>query len=209
MPVPTAPWQMVSVDFITELPKVHGFDAIMVVVDVLGKHSHMIPTHTTITAIGSAQLYLTHVWKLHGLLETMLSDRGPQFIVEFMHKLYHLLDICMALSTAYHPQTDGRTEHVNQELEQYICLFVNERQDNWDELIPMAEFQYNNHVHSVTQTILFMVDHGQLLRMGFKPREASKVEAVNDFITRMKGALEEACAVLTKAKDNMAQYYNR
>jgi hypothetical protein len=150
---------MVSVDFITELPEVHGFNAIMVVVDVLGKHVHMIPTHTTITAIGSVQLYLTHVWKLHELLEAMLSDCGPQFIVDFMCELYHLLDIHMALSTAYHLQTNGQTECVNQELEQYICLFVNEHQDNWDELIPMAEFQYNNHIHSMTQTIPFMVNH--------------------------------------------------
>jgi hypothetical protein len=151
---------MVLVDFITELPEVHGFDAIMVVVDILGKHTHMILTHTTITAAGSTRLYLTHVWKLHGLPEAMLSDHGPQFVVEFMHELYHLLDICMALSTAYHPQTDSQTECINQELEQYIHLFVNEHQDNWDELILMAEFQYNNHVHSMTQTILFMVDHG-------------------------------------------------
>jgi hypothetical protein len=114
----------------------------------------------------------------------------------------------MALSTAYHLQTDGQTEHINQELEQYICLFVNERQDDWDELIPMAEFQYNNHVHSATQTIPFMVDHGQLLCMGFEPHKAYKVEVVNDFVTQMKGALEEAHAVLTKAKDDMAQYYN-
>jgi hypothetical protein len=160
LPVPTTLWQMVSVDFITELPEAHGFDAIMVVVDILGKCAHMILTHTTITAAGSAQLYLTHVWKLHRLPEAMLSDCGPQFVVEFMCELYRLLDICMALLTAYHPQTDGQTECINQELEQYIHLFVNEHQDNWDELILMAEFQYNNHVHSMTQTILFMVDHG-------------------------------------------------
>jgi transposase InsO family protein len=139
----------------------------------------------------------------------MLLDHGPQFIAEFMCELYCLLDIRMALSTAYHPQTNGQTERVNQELEQYIRLFVNERQDDWDELILMAEFQYNNHVHSATQTIPFMVDHRRLPCMGFEPREASKVEAVNDFVTRMKGALEEARAALTKAKDDMVQYYNR
>jgi hypothetical protein len=72
----------------------------------------------------------------------------------------------------------------------------------------MAEFQYNNHVHSATQTIPFMVNHGWLPHMGFELRKASKVEVVNDFVTRMKGALEEARAALTKAKDNMAQYYN-
>jgi len=65
-----------------------------------------------------------------------------------MHKLYHLLGIKVTASTAYHPQTNGQTERVNQELEQYLHFFVNERQDDWDEWLPMAEFAYNNHVHS-------------------------------------------------------------
>jgi hypothetical protein len=72
----------------------------------------------------------------------------------------------------------------------------------------MAEFQYNNHVHSAMQTIPFMVNHRRLPRMGFELHEASKVEAVNDFVMQMKGALEEAHVALTKAKDDMVQYYN-
>ena len=67
-----------------------------------------------------------------------------------MKELYQLLGIQLASSTAYHPQTDGQTEWVNQELEQFLRLFVNERQDNWNSLIPLAEFAYNNHVHSST-----------------------------------------------------------
>jgi len=69
---------------------------------------------------------------------------------QFMHELYHLLGIKVAASTAYHPQTDGQTECVNQELEQYLRVFVNERQDDWVEWLPMAEFTYNNHIHSST-----------------------------------------------------------
>jgi transposase InsO family protein len=88
----------------------------MVVVDSVSKHSHFIPTHTMITALGSAQLYLQNVWKLHGLPNSMLSDRRPQFVAEFMRELYHLLGITISLSTAYHPQLDGQTERVNQEL---------------------------------------------------------------------------------------------
>jgi len=68
-------------------------------------------------------------------------------MLQFMRKLYHLLGIKIAASTAYHPQTDGQMECVNQELEQYLCVFVNERQDNWNEWLPMAEFAYNNHIH--------------------------------------------------------------
>jgi hypothetical protein len=121
----------------------------------------------------------------------MVSDRGPQFIAEFMCELYRLLGIRMASSTAYHPQTDGQTEHVNQELEQYIHIFILEQQDNWNELLPLGEFQYNNHVHSATQMVPFLVDHGRLLRMGFEPRQESKVKAVNEFVGHMKEGLEE------------------
>jgi len=75
--------------------------------------------------------------------------------MEFMKEVSQLLGIGLSLSTAYHLQTDGQTERVNQELEQYLCLFTNERQSDWDELLPIAEFQYNNHVHSATQTFHF------------------------------------------------------
>ena len=120
LPVPQNCWDVVCVDSTTELPELHWYDAVMVVVDLMGKHGHFIPTHTTVTALGSARLYLQHVWKLHGLPLSVVSDCGPQFIAQFMHELYRLLNIKIAASTAYCPQTDGQTEHVNQELEQYL-----------------------------------------------------------------------------------------
>jgi len=113
-------------------------------------------------------------------------------------------------STAYHPQTDGQTEQVNQELEQYIRLFVNECQDNWNSLIPLAEFAYNNHVHLSTQQTPFFLDTSHHPRMGSEPHQPrSRVEAVNEFADRMKATLEEAKSVLNKSKDDMARYYNR
>ena len=141
--VPKAHWDTLSVDFIVELPEAHGFNAVMNVVNSVSKHAHFIPTNTTITAAGATHLFLHHVWKLHGLPQIVVLDRGVQFVHEFTCELYRLLGICITASTAYHPQTDHQTEHVNQELEQYLCLFMNERQDDWDDLLPMAEFQYN------------------------------------------------------------------
>jgi transposase InsO family protein len=96
----------------------------MNIVDSVTKHAHFIPTHTTITAEGAARLYLREVWKHHGTLRVVLSDRGLQFTAEFTRELYKLLGIELATSTAYHPQTDGQTEHVNQELEGYLRIFT-------------------------------------------------------------------------------------
>jgi transposase InsO family protein len=103
---------------------------------------------------------LKEVWKLHGLPCSVRSDRGPQFVTDFTRKLYRLLRIKLTMSMAYHPQTDGQTERVNQEMEQFLCLFMNEHQDNWDELLPLGKFMYNNHIHSSMQQTPFMVDTG-------------------------------------------------
>jgi transposase InsO family protein len=130
-------------------------------VDGVTKRTHFIATHTTTTAVGAARLFLREVWKHHGTLCVVVSDRGPQFVADFTRELYRLISIRLATSTAYHPQTDGQTEHVNQELEQFLRLFVNQRQDDWEELLALGEFQYNNHVHSSTQQTPFMVDSGR------------------------------------------------
>ena len=90
-------------DFIAELPELQGFDAIMVIVDLVAKQVHFTPTHTTVTASGMARLFLHHIWKLHRLPQSVISDRGPQFVAEFMQELYCLLGITIATSTAYHP----------------------------------------------------------------------------------------------------------
>jgi len=131
---------MLSVDFVIELPLSSGHDTVMTVVDSMSKRVYFILTHMTVTAEGAARLFLHQVWKLHGLLKYVISDRRPQFVVHFTRELYRLLGIKLASSTAWHPQTDRQTERVNQGLDQYLRLFVNEWQDNWYDLLPMAEF---------------------------------------------------------------------
>jgi hypothetical protein len=209
LPIPEGRWDVASVDSIVELPESQGHDTIMVVVDSVGKRAHFIETYTMVTALRATWLYLQHVWKLHGLLRTMISDHSPQFVAQFTCELYCLLGIKLAASTAYHPQTNGQTERVNQELKQYLRVFVSKRQDNWTELLPLAEFQYNNHVHVSTQHSPFLLDTGRHPHMGFKPDEApSHMETVNEFQDQMASTLEEAKSALAKAKNDMAQYYN-
>ena len=118
--------------------------------------------------------------------------------------------IKLAVTTADYPQGDGQTEKVNQELEQYLRFFINEQQDNWDDLLPLAEFQYNNHIHSATQQTPFMLDTGRHPRMGFEPCQTDlQVETVNEFKDQMEKSLEEAKSALAKEKDDMARYYNQ
>ena len=169
-----------------------------------------VETVTTVTTAGAANLYLQNIWKLHGLPWKVVSDRRPQFVATFMKELYRLLGIEATTSTAYHPQTDGQTERVNQELEQYLQHFVRERQDDWYTLLPLAEFSYNNHVHSSTQQTPFLLGTGRHPWMGFELHQPlSRVEAVNEFTNWMKDTLKEAKSALAKAKDDMARYYNR
>jgi len=147
-PIPSALWDTISVDFIVELPQSAGHNSIMVVINSVTKHAHFVSTVTMISATRAAHLFLNHVWKHHGLPQKVVSNRGPQFVAEFTQELYRFLGINLAATTAYHPQGDGQTEWVNQELEQYLCLFTNQRQDDWVGLLPFVEFQYNNQVHS-------------------------------------------------------------
>jgi len=102
----------------------------MIVVDAAFKRVHFIPMYTMVTVEEAARLFLHYVWKLHGLPKCIVSDHGPQFVALFTKELYRLLGIRISSSTAWHPQTDGQTERVNQELDQFLCLFVNERQDD-------------------------------------------------------------------------------
>jgi len=203
-------WDTLSVNFVVELPESSGHDAIMTVVDAVSKRVHFIPMHTTVTVEGAAQLFLHYVWKLHGLLKHIISDRGPQFVALFTKELYRLLGIQISSSTAWHSQTDGQTECINQELDQFLCLFVNERQDDWYDLLSIAEFQHNNHVYSVTQQSPFLLDTGRIPHMGFEPRQdPSSLETVNEFTKRMESTTEEAKSTIRKTQEDMTRYYNR
>jgi len=182
----------------------------MTVVDSVSKKVYFVPMHTTVTVEGAARLFHHHIWKLHGLPKRVVSDHRPQFVASFTKELYRLLGIQLSSSTAWYPQMDGQTECVNQELNQFLHLFVNERQNNWYNLLPIAEFQHNNYVHSAMQQPPFLLNTGRIPRMGFEPSQVpSGLETINEFTERMKSATEEAKSAICKAQEDMTRYYNR
>ena len=148
-------WKDITTDFVTGLPEAQGYNALFVMCCRHTKQAHSISTHSTVMAQGLAKLFRDHVWKLHGLPEKALSDQGPQFTAEFMWELNNILGIQTKLSTAYHPQTDGQTEKLNQDVEQCLRLFVSQRQNDWPEWIACTGFAYNNKVHSATKVLPF------------------------------------------------------
>ena len=131
-------------DFIEQLPKSDGFTAILVIVDRLSKQSIFIPTYDTIDSPELAKLFILHVFSKHGAPTHVTSDRGSEFVSRFFRALGKALNMNLHFTSGYHPEADGQTERTNQTLEQYLRMYCNYQQDNWSELLPLAEFAYNN-----------------------------------------------------------------
>jgi hypothetical protein len=160
LPIPKQPWQEISIDMIGPLPKSDNYDSILVIVDRFSKMIHLIPTTTSLSSTKLAEIYKKEVWRQHGIPRRIISDRGPQFASKFMKELCNALGIEWNLSTAYHPQMDGQTERINQEVKAYLHAFINYRQNDWSKWLPTAEFQYNDKVHYGTKHSPFFLNYG-------------------------------------------------
>ncbi|SJL12749.1 uncharacterized protein ARMOST_16180 [Armillaria ostoyae] len=159
--VPSEPWTHISVDMITGLIPCKKLDAILVIVDHFSKAIILIACKTTLSSEGWAKILRDEVYAKYGMPVTVISDRGPRFVSKFLQDLYKMLDIKGNTSTAFHPQTDGQTECANQEIEKYLRIFINFRQTNWPEWLPLAAFQHNNRTHSATGKSPFFVNFGR------------------------------------------------
>ena len=138
-------WDKLGMDFITGLPRTRsGYDSIWVVVDRLTKVAHFIPVKTTYTSAKLAKIYMTRIVCLHGVPRTIVSDRGTQFTSKFWNQLHETLGTRLEFSTAFHPQTDGQTERLNQILEDMLRACALDYGSSWDDNLPYAEFSYNN-----------------------------------------------------------------
>ena len=199
----------ISVDFITKLLIVAGKDTILVVCNRLLKMMYFVAIMEGTIVEGLARLFRDNVWKLHGLLESMVSDRGPQFAAELTKELNMILGIKTKLSTTFHPQIDGQMKCMNQKLEQYLQFFVDYRQKDWSEWLASAEFAINNKVYSTTKVSLFMANYGRELRMGGDIRRKGKVEKTTEFVEKLKRVQEEARAALKKTQEEMKRYTDR
>ncbi|KAJ1040162.1 hypothetical protein NDA10_002624 [Ustilago hordei] len=159
------PWGSISLDFIEGLPPSKKYDSktydsILVIIDRLTKFAILAPTHKTVTAKQTAVLLYGHMVRLFGYPDHMVSDRGRQFISGAWKAFAEQMGVKHSLSTAYHPQTDGQTERVNQVIEQYLRMYCNYEQNDWANLLDTAAFVYNNTVHNSIGVSPFFACYG-------------------------------------------------
>jgi hypothetical protein len=160
LPVPSQAWQVISMDFIEGLPSSKGYNCILVVVDKFSKYAHFIALAHPFTALQVAKVFVDQVYRLHGLPSAIISDRDKVFTSALWKELFRMTQTDLLMSTAYHPQTDGQTERVNQCLEGYLRCAVHACPTKWKDWLPLAEFWYNSSYHSSLNKTPFEVLYG-------------------------------------------------
>jgi transposase InsO family protein len=208
--VPDHPWQHITMDFKSFPKDKKGYDMVFAVVDRLGKRAVTIPCYATITAEESARIYYERIFPIFGLPESIVSDRGPQFVSAFWDEVCKIVGIRKKLSTAYHPQTDGQTEAWNRVLDQSLRYFINHYQNNWSDLLPVMDYAHATTPHTTTGLSPFEVEFGRRARTqfdwemsktdGMPPREKMSRDEGQAWIARIRDAWQTARASMTQAQ---------
>ncbi|GJJ71552.1 hypothetical protein EMPS_03902 [Entomortierella parvispora] len=182
-----------------------------VFVDKLTKLAHFVPSTTSATAIDVAHQFFDNIFKLHGLPTSIISDRDTRFTSRFWQELHKLLDVKLALSTAYHPQTEGQTEVTNKTLKTMLRAFVDNKQSNWDQLLPSLEFAYNNAVNASTGYSPFFLSTGQHPRLptALLSVPSSPVPTVDSVLTEEATTPILAQDALQRAQDHQEEQANK
>jgi len=204
LPIPEGVWRDLSMDFIEGLPKSQGFSVILVVVDRLTKFAHFIPVKHPYSAATIAQLFMDNVVKLHGLPSTIVTDRDTVFLSNFWKELFKLYRVNLQLSTAYHPQSDGQTERVNQCLEMYLRCSLQDSPKEWTKWLSLAQLWYNSSHHASLGCSPCKALYGYDPNVGSIPTIPPSTSAtVSEIIKNRELHLEALKANLAKAQNRM------
>ena len=168
LPIPSRRWETITMDFVGPLPKTaSGHDFLLVVVDKFSKTVHLIPCTQTVTAAEVAQLVYDHVVRLHGFPENIVSDRDTRFTSNFWRALWQLAGTQLAMSSSYHPQTDGQTENVNRAVQDILRAYTKDNRKDWDRHLTAVEIAINSSRHASTGYTPHFLSHNQEMRLPF------------------------------------------
>jgi hypothetical protein len=202
------PWTHINTDFITDLPESEGATIILVVVDRFTKMAHFIPIKKKDSPT-VAQAYLENVWKYHGFPEDVVSDRDSTFTGSFFTDLYNYLGIKRSISTAYHPQTDGQTERINQVIESYLRSYCNYERNDWASMLAMAEYAYNNSKHASTKVSPFYANYGFEARTSWPTDIQFRNPASDMYGHYMNQVHQRLKQWLSDSEELMQKHYNK
>ncbi|GMK57154.1 hypothetical protein CspeluHIS016_0309940 [Cutaneotrichosporon spelunceum] len=211
MPIPPARWDTITMDFAVKLPMSNGFDSILVIVDKLTKRTHLSATNETATAVDIAKILIRDVVRLHGLPAHIVSDRDARFTSDLWRAVTKTLGIKLLMSTSFHPQTDGQSERQIRTLKEALRHFVNTRQNNWSELLPLLEIAFNNSVQASTGRTPFELDlgfHPRLLHYGFASSTAVTTADAAAFLEHLDSSITDAIESLQAAQATQAKGFN-
>ena len=210
--IPSQRWERISMDFITHLPKTRsGFDSLLVMVDYLTKMMVLRPTHGTATAVDTAKIVMDAVVRVHGVPRVIVSDRDPKFTSNFWREICRSMGTSLAMSSGYHPQTDGQTERANRSIEEMLRAYVGKRQNDWDERLGMVEYAYNNAVHSSTGYTPFYLCYGRhpLSPVQLLSQVESKNAAADAFLRQLEEDVVHAMEQLGRAQEQQKKYADK
>jgi hypothetical protein len=180
LPIPQGAWQDLTIDFMEGLPKSEGYNSILVLVDKFSKYPHFSPLKHPFTATKVAQVFLDNIVKLHGTPRSLVSDKDKVFTSNFWKALFSSLNTKLALTRAYHPQSDGQSERVNQCLEMYLRCAISDSPTQWKKWLPLAEFWYNSSYHSALKCSPFKALYGYELVFVAAPEVAKEGDQLVD-----------------------------
>jgi hypothetical protein len=187
LPVPTTAWQMVTMDFVEGLPTSGNANSVIVVVDKFTRYAHFIPLHHPFTSVKVAVTYLNNVFKLHSMPQVMISDRDPIFASHFWKEIFSLTGNDLRMSCAYHPQTNGQSERVNQCLEIYLRCFTHACPSKWSLFLALAEYSYNTSYHSAIKMSPFVAFYGhEPCHWGLDAASTYSAPSLQDWLTQQK-----------------------
>ena len=208
--IPGRRWQSIGTDMITRLPEsVRGNNAIIVFVDRLSKMVHLAPTTMKVTSQEYAEIFLKEVYSKHGMPTDIVSDRDPRFTSEFFRLFCQSLGIQQNMSVAFHHETDGQTERMNQFVESVLRAFINPEQNNWDLLLPLVEFAINNAYQASIKTSPFFLNYGEHPRTPSDSSIPLRGVSNENRLQQIHLAVKRAKASIQAAQDSMAAYENR
>jgi hypothetical protein len=192
LPVPNFPWDSIGMDFIGPFRECEGFNYILVAIDRFSSMVHLIPTTTTVTALGVANLYVREIVRLHGLPKSIVSDRDSKFTSTFWKELHRILGTSLKKSTAFHPQTDGATERANRTIGQILRGIVNDEQSDWLPKLPLVEFAINSSINASTGFAPFEINYGRVPSMGLDILPPATYNGITEYAERAREIILEA-----------------